>query len=88
MTILDLLQQAQTLTSHERQELAKLLIDTLDPSDAVPPQPATGAELVALLRSTAPIEFVDPDIADPVEWLAAQRRKRAEKLLPYRDEIP
>ena len=88
MTILDLLQQAQTLTSHERQELAKLLIDTLEPSDAVPPQAATGAEFVALLRSIAPIEFVDSDISDPVAWITAQRRKREEKLLPYRDEIP
>lgn len=88
MTILDLLQQAQTLTPYERKELAKLLIDTLETPDAAAPHPATGAEIVALLRTMDPIEFVDADIADPVEWVAAQRRKRAEKLQPYRDETP
>ena len=45
----------------------------------------TGAEIVAMLETMEPIEFVDPDIEDPVEWVKAQRRKRANQLKPYRD---
>jgi hypothetical protein len=32
-----------------------------------------------------PVEFVDPHIEDPVEWVKAQRRKRQEQLKPYWD---
>ena len=48
-------------------------------------QAKTGAEIVAMLETMEPIEFVDPDIEDPVEWVKAQRRKRANALKPYRD---
>ena len=84
MTITDILDQAKALSPQERKELAKLLIDTLDAGETAH-QPKTGAEIVALLQTMQPIEFVDPDIEDPVEWVKAQRRKRANQLKPYRD---
>jgi hypothetical protein len=84
MTITDILDQAKALSPQERKELAKLLIDTLDTGETAH-QPKTGAEIVALLQTMQPIEFVDPDIEDPVEWVKAQRRKRANQLKPYRD---
>jgi hypothetical protein len=85
MTITDLLDQAKALSPHERKELAKLLIDTLDTGHSVT-QAKTGAEIVAMLETMQPIDFVDPDIEDPVDWVKAQRRKRADQLKPFRDE--
>ncbi len=84
MTITELLEQAKALSPQERKELAKLLIDTLDTGQATT-QPKTGAEIAAMLEAMDPIEFVDSHIEDPVEWVKAQRRKRANKLKPYRD---
>lgn len=85
MTIAEILDQAKALSPQERKELAKLLIDTLEPSES-PTFPKTGAEIVAMLEAMEPIEFVDAAIEDPVEWIKAQRRKRADKLGAYRDD--
>src|SRR5258708_17540675 len=49
------------------------------------PNPKTGAEIAAMLDKMEPIELVDPEITDPVEWLQAQRRHEAERLKPYWD---
>lgn len=84
MGIAEIFDQARTLSAGERKELAKMLIDSLETSEAVT-QAKTGAEIVAMLQGMEPIEFVDPHIEDPVEWVKAQRRKRAEALKPYRD---
>ena len=84
MTIAEILQQAKTLNLRERKELVKLLIDTFDTDEPID-QPQTGAEIVAMLQAMEPIEFVDPQLEDPVEWVKAQRRKRADQLKPYRD---
>lgn len=84
MTIAEVLRQAQTLSLQERKELVKLLVDTLDTNELTH-QPKTGAEIAALLETMEPIEFVDPHIEDPVEWVKAQRRKRAEQLKPHRE---
>jgi hypothetical protein len=84
MTVAEILEQAKALSAEERKELAKLLIDTLDTGETVS-HAKTGAEIVAMLETIDPIEFVDPQIEDPVEWVKAQRQKRAEKLKPYRD---
>ena len=84
MTIAEILQQAKTLNLRERKELVKLLIDTFDTNEPID-QPKTGAEIVAMLQTMEPIEFVDPQLEDPVEWVRAQRRKRADQLKPYRD---
>ncbi len=48
-------------------------------------QPKTGAEIVAMLEQMDAIEFVDPEIEDPVEWVKAQRQKEADRLKPYWD---
>jgi hypothetical protein len=84
MTVAEILDQAKALSAQERKELAKLLIDTLETDEPVS-QAKTGAEIVAMLEAMEPIEFVDPHIEDPVEWVKTQRRKRADKLKPYRD---
>lgn len=84
MTITEIFEQAKTLTAQERKELAKLLIDTLD-ADEADTQARTGAEIVAMLAAMEPIEFIDPEIEDPVEWVKAQRHKRSDRLKPYRD---
>ncbi|MEQ8676113.1 MAG: hypothetical protein RLP44_22710 [Aggregatilineales bacterium] len=84
MTITEILEQAKKLTPHERKELTKLLIDMMEPS-ASATQPKTGAEIVAMLENIDPIEFVDPQIADSVEWVKAQRGKRQNQLNAYRD---
>ena len=82
MTVAEILEQAKTLSSHKRKELAKLLIDTLD-SDETIHKAKTGAEIVAMLNDMGPIEFVDSSIEDPVEWVKAQRQKRTEQLQSY-----
>jgi hypothetical protein len=85
MSVAEILQQAQSLSPHERKELVKLLVDSLEfpqPS-SITSQPKTGAQIAALLANMSPIEFVDPDIDDPVEWVKAQRRKEADRLKPY-----
>ena len=84
MTITEILEQAKALSPQERKELAKSLIDMIDVEKPVT-QPKTGAEIVAMLQAMAPIDFVDPHIEDPVEWVKAQRRKRQNKLKPYQD---
>ena len=38
-----------------------------------------------MLENIDPIEFVDPQITDPVEWVKAQRGKRQNQLNAYRD---
>jgi hypothetical protein len=88
MTVTEIFEQAKVLSVAERKELAKLLIDTIDIVDVSKPvdQPKTGAEIVAILQTMEPIEFVDPHIADPVEWVKAQRRKRTDRLQIYQDE--
>lgn len=43
----------------------------------------TGAEIAAMLMEMEPIEFVDPEIEDPVEWVKAQRQKEIDRLKPY-----
>ena len=84
MTLAEVLQQAQTLSAHERKELVKLLVDSLEfPEPSASFQPKTGEQIAALLNQMSPIEFVDPDIEDPVEWVNAQRRKEANRLAPY-----
>jgi hypothetical protein len=84
MTITDVLEQAMSLSPQERKELAKLLVDTLDIIEPAT-QPRTGAEIVEMLQAIGPVAFVDSHIEDPVEWVKAQRRKRADTLAPHRD---
>ena len=48
MTMAEILQQAKTLSVQERKELVKLLVDTLDVSEAVPRQQRRLSELRGL----------------------------------------
>jgi hypothetical protein len=48
MTMAEILQQAKTLSGQERKELVKLLIDSLDASEAVPYQQRRLSELRGL----------------------------------------
>jgi hypothetical protein len=48
MTIIEILQQAKTLSGPERKELVKLLVDSLDVSDAEPRQQRRLSELRGL----------------------------------------
>ncbi len=84
MTLAEVLHQAQTLSLYERKELVKLLVDSLEfPELPASSRPKTGVQIAALLSQMSPIEFVDPEIDDPVEWVNAQRRKDANRLAPY-----
>ncbi len=47
--------------------------------------PKTGAEIAVMLMEMDPIELVDPEIEDPVEWVKVQRQKEADRLKPYWD---
>jgi|GEM_PF-1990354 len=42
-----------------------------------------GQSILRLLDEIGPIELVDPEIEDPVEWVKAQRKKEADRLKPY-----
>jgi hypothetical protein len=87
----EVLALALKLAPKERLQLIEQVASSVerDIEDSAEKQPAsrakTGAEIVAMLEAMDPIEFVDPEIEDPVEWVKAQRRKRADKLKPYRE---
>lgn len=86
MTVAEIFEQAKSLTVAERRELAKLLIDTLDPTPNEPLQEwKTGADIVAMIEAMGTVEFVDDHIDDPVEWLQVQRTKRKQQLFGSRD---
>ena len=86
MTVAEILEQARKLTSQERDELLEKL-QVMQSSPIQKHSPKTGAEIVAMLKALdEPVEMVDPHIEDPVEWVKTQRRKRQEKLKPYRDQ--
>ena len=83
MTVDEILEQAKTLTSEQRDELVARLQALPDVSRK---KSKTGAEIVAMLQALEqPIEFVDEHIQDPVEWVKSQRQKRRDKLKPYWD---
>jgi hypothetical protein len=48
MTIAEILQQAKTLSGQDRKELVKLLVDSLDVPETVPPQQRCLSELRGL----------------------------------------
>jgi polyhydroxyalkanoate synthesis regulator phasin len=82
MTLADIVAQAKALSVQERKELVKELIDTFDePTESRPRK--SSAEIAEMLESMGPIELVDPQIEDPVEWVKAQRQKRKDQLKPY-----
>jgi hypothetical protein len=49
----------------------------------------TGAAIAAMLEQMEPIELVDPEITDPVEWVETQRRKDSDRLsIRQRQRLP
>lgn len=83
MSVAEILEQAKALTPAERKELTKLLIDTLDvsqPSSTGEPDEHWGQSLNRLLDEIGPIEMKYPEIEDPVAWVKAQRRNRADSV--------
>lgn len=86
MTISDILEQVKQLTPNEQDILVQQILDLQEHHPQNMTRKAkTGSELVALLKSFGPIELVDPEIEDPVEWVKAQRQKEADRLKPYWD---
>mgnify|MGYP000725236093 CR=1 FL=1 len=84
MTVAEIIQQAKALSLQERKQLVILLIDSLTANDPVP-APKTGAEIAAMLDEMDPVELVDADIEDPVEWVKAQRQREMDRLKGYWD---
>jgi hypothetical protein len=88
MTVAEILEQVKALSAQEYEELlAQLPVLNKEQTVRVP-KSQTGAEIVAMLEQMEPIEFVDPEIEDPVEWVKAQRKKQADRLKPYWDVEP
>ena len=81
MTVNEIMEQAKTLTSQERKELVKLLVDTLDiqhESDSVEQDFHWGQSLNQKFDEIDSIEMKYPEIDDPVEWvkhLRSEQRK-------------
>ncbi|MDZ4768281.1 MAG: hypothetical protein SGJ24_04065 [Chloroflexota bacterium] len=75
MIVRELFAQAELLDSQERKELIKLLVDTIDTpaKGASEPIEHWGKALNHLMDEIGALEFVFPDIQDPVEWVAALR---------------
>ena len=82
MSITEIMEQAQTLTLHERKELVKLLIDSLDVAVESPNIDETehwGQSLNNLLNS---LDLPDSDDSiDPVEWVKQQRQTERKNRL-------
>ena len=81
MNVDDVFNEAQKLSPEERKELVQRLRDSLKETDEK--RPKTGTEIAAWLRDNPPVELVDSHIKDPVEWVKAQRHKRAARLKSY-----
>ena len=85
MTLNEILEQVKQLSPAERRELSQQLLNMPDEPETSR-RAKTGAEIVVMLEAMdEPVEFIDPHIEDPVEWVKAQRRKRQEQLKPYWD---
>jgi len=88
-TVDEALALALRLDPKERLQLIERIASSVGHVDVKLPdeqtrQGKTAAEIAAILEAMEPIEFVDPHIEDPVAWVKAQRRKRADKLKAYR----
>lgn len=58
--------------------LVKLAVSLEEPKASNPHE-----GLLALLEAEGPVEFVNPEITDPVDWVNAQRQKESERLRAY-----
>lgn len=57
------------------------------PSGEEQPEEHWGKALNRLMDEIGPITMKYPEIEDPVEWVKAQRRKRANQLKLYREDF-
>ena len=88
MTVSAILEQAKALTSEERKELAKLLIDMLDEPTIPPtaePEEHWGKSLNKLMDEIGEIEMKYPEIEDPVEWVKHLRAEQHQQR--FGDEV-
>ncbi|GEM_PF-734899 len=83
ISVTEIIEQVKALSQVERDELLAELQALNEGRTVRVPKSQTGAEIVAKLETMEPIEFVDPEIEDPVEWVKAQRKKEADRLKPY-----
>lgn len=82
-----ILEAALKLAPKERLRLAERVVSSVErelesPRASQPPaEEHWGRSLNALFDTLGPVEFVDPEITDPVEWVKLQREKeRARRL--------
>jgi hypothetical protein len=81
------LEAALKLTPKERLRLAERVVSSVEreleapASDEQPAEEHWGRSLNALLDTLEPIDFVDPEITDPVEWVKLQREKERTRHL-------
>lgn len=78
----ELLSLALRLSPLDRLKLVERVVSSVEsdlevpPSDAGQPEAHWGQALNRLLDEQGPIDLVDPEIEDPVEWVKAQREKQ------------
>jgi hypothetical protein len=84
------LKLALHLRPAERLRLVELVVASVSqeiaedrPSAQIANEEPWGKRLVRLINELDPIDFVDPEIEDPVEWVQAQRRKDESRLDDY-----
>lgn len=84
MTVSEIMEQAKTLTSQERKELVKLLVDTLDIQDAgdeVEQGIHWGQSLNQKFDEMDSLEMKYPEVDDPVEWIKHLRSEQRKHRL-------
>ena len=83
MTIAELVEQAKTLSSEERNELIQQLasLQFLEQQDTTDAQIHWGQALNDLLDTTAMIEMKYPEIEDPIAWLKQLRAEQEKARL-------
>ena len=78
---------ALKLAPKERLQLVERVVSSVerefDKPSVEQPTEHWGKALNQLLDELGPIDLVDPEIEDPVEWVKAQRQKEADRLKSY-----
>ena len=78
------IEQGLQLSPRERLQLVERMIasveNILPPEETVPTE-HWGKALNRLLDELGPVEFVHPEIEDPVEWVKQQRSERRQRRL-------
>ncbi len=86
MTVHEMLEQAKTLSAHDRKHLAILLIDTLDIAQTNPPETEPehwGKSLNQLLDTLDMSDWQNMTIDDSVAWVESIRNQEAARLSDY-----